>query len=208
MKFIQKGPEPQQLVNWKSLANDDWQPEYGSMGGQLKTIVKKSLMQEQGYICCYCERRLDLDDSHIEHFNPQSDGEVDPLDYSNMLCSCQNRLKKGEPRHCGNLKDDWFDFDLLISPLDPECETKFSFIADGRIKPLEPDAAADKTIEKLGLDKPKLNDLRKKAIEPFVDDVLNEDELKVFVTEYLKPGPDGTFDEFYMTIKSLFGATI
>ena len=92
MKYIQKEAEPQELINWKSLANNNWQPEYDAMGTQLKTTVKKSLMQEQGAICCYCEKRLALDDSHIEHFNPQSSNEIDPLDYSNMLCSCQNRL--------------------------------------------------------------------------------------------------------------------
>ncbi|MCP3944507.1 MAG: TIGR02646 family protein [Desulfobacteraceae bacterium] len=207
MKYIQKGFEPQKLTEWKSLANDNWQPEYGLMGGKLKTIVKKSLTREQGCLCCYCERRLDLNDSHIEHFNPQSNDEVDPLDYSNMLCSCQNRLKKGEPRHCGNLKDDWFDSELLISPFDPECENKFSFMADGKIKSRKlNDAATDTTIKELGLDIPKLNDLRKKIIEPFIDETLDEDEFKIFVTQYLKPDSDGFLCEFYMTIKSLFGA--
>ncbi len=209
MKYIQKGIEPQELTDWKSLANDDWQPDYDSMGGQLKTIVKESLMQEQGYLCCYCERRLTLNDSHIEHFVPQSNADIDPLDYSNILCSCQNRLNKGEPRHCGNLKGKWFDSELLISPFDPDCENKFLFIADGRIKPSETgDYSADITIKKLGIDIPKLNDLRRKAIEPFIDDILSEQELKIFVTAYLEPDSQGAFGEFYMAIKSLFGVYI
>jgi len=209
MKYIQKGIEPQEFIDWKSDANDDWQPDYNSMGSQLKTIVKESLTLEQEYLCCYCERRLTLNDSHIEHFNPQSHNEIDPLEYSNMLCSCQNRLKKGEPRHCGNLKDDWFDSELLISPLDPSCENRFSFKADGTIKSSEPgDDAVDKTIEKIGLDIPKLNDLRKKVIEPFIDDILSEQDLKDFVAAYLEPDAQGVTGEFYMTIKSLFGAYI
>ncbi len=206
MKYIQKGIEPEELTDWKSLANDDWQPDYDSMGGQLKNAVKESLMQEQGYLCCYCERRLILHDSHIEHFIPQSDANVNPLEYSNMLCSCQNRLNKGKPRHCGNLKEDWFDSELLVSPLDHECENRFSFKADGKIKSADKsDNAADNTIKKLGLDIPKLNDLRRKAIEPFIDDILSEQDLRVFVTAYLEPDPEGVFGEFYMTIKSLFG---
>ncbi|MEA1966922.1 MAG: retron system putative HNH endonuclease [Thermodesulfobacteriota bacterium] len=206
MKYIQKGIEPQELTDWKSLANDDWQPDYDSMGGQLKNAVKESLMQEQGYLCCYCERRLILHDSHIEHFNPQSNNEIDPLDYSNMLCSCQNRLKKGEPRHCGNLKDKWFDYELLVSPFDQECENRFSFKADGKIKSADKnDNAANITIKEIGLDIPKLNDLRRKTIEPFIDDILSEQDLRIFVTAYLEPDPEGVFGEFYMTIKSLFG---
>jgi len=206
MKYIQKGIEPEELTDWKSHANDDWQPDYDSMGGQLKNAVKESLMQEQGYLCCYCERRLILHDSHIEHFNPQSNDEIDPLDYSNLLCSCQNRLKKGEPRHCGNLKDKWFDSELLVSPFDRECENRFSFKADGKIKSADKnDNAADITIKKIGLDIPKLNDLRRKTIEPFIDDILSEQDLRIFVTAYLEPDPEGVFGEFYMTIKSLFG---
>ncbi len=205
MKYIQKGIEPQELMDWKSRENDDWQPDYDSMGGQLKNIVKESLMQEQGYLCCYCERRLTLNDSHIEHFVPQSNADIDPLDYSNILCSCQNRLNRGEPRHCGNLKEDWFDSELLISPLDPKCENKFSFKADGKIKPADTDdKAAYTTIKKLGLNIPKLNDLRKKVIEPFIDGILSEQELQIFVTKYLEPDSKGAFGEFHMTIKSLF----
>jgi uncharacterized protein (TIGR02646 family) len=209
MKYIQKGFEPQELTAWKLRANDAWQPDYNSMGGQLKTIVKNSLMQEQGYLCCYCERRLTPDDSHIEHFVPQSNVDVDPLDYSNMLCSCQNRLKKGEPRHCGNLKEDWFDADRLISPLAPNCENRFSFKADGTIKSAEAgDDAVDTTIKKVGLDIPKLNALRRKVIEPFVDDSLSEQDLRDFVTAYLESDSQGICGEFHMTIKSLFGAYI
>ncbi len=78
-------------------------------------------------------------DSHIEHFRPQSDEAADPLDFSNMLCSCQNKLKKGDPRHCGVLKEDWFDNNLIISPFDSSCETRFAFELDGLIKSMSPD---------------------------------------------------------------------
>ncbi len=64
MKYIQKGLEPQELTDWKALSNDDWQPEYDSMRSSLKIKVKKSLMQDQSYLCCYCERRLTNEDSH------------------------------------------------------------------------------------------------------------------------------------------------
>jgi len=52
-----------------------------------------------------------------EHLYPEK-----ALDFYNMLCSCQNKLKKGEPRHCGNLKG---DDELPISPLDEDCERYF-----------------------------------------------------------------------------------
>lgn len=209
MKYIVKQEEPQEFSDWKALANEDWQPTYDNLAGEPKESVKSALMDEQGYICCYCERRLADNDSHIEHFRPQSDLMVDPLDYANMLCSCQSQIKKGEPRHCGNLKDDWFDQDLLISPLEPGCESRFAFTGDGGIQvATEGDSAAAKTIEKLGLGIPKLNDLRAKTIEPFLDESLSEQDLKDFVSGYLEIDASGYFGEFWTTIRYLFGEIV
>ena len=209
MKHIIKKEEPQALTDWKALANEDWQPTYGDLSGYTKKAVKDALMAEQGAICCYCEQRLTDDNSHIEHFMPQSDQAVDPLDFGNLLCSCQNQLKKGEPRHCGNLKDDWFDPDLLVSPFDPGCEDRFAFTGDGLIKPAAGhDQAASETITRLGLSIPKLNDMRAKVIEPFLDESLSTDEMQVFVSGYLKRDVSGQFGEFWTTIRYLFGGFV
>ena len=122
----------------------------------------------------------------LEHFKPQSDPTVDPLDYANLLCSCQANLRTGEPRHCGNLKDNWFDENLLISPLNPDCESHFAFNDDGTIKPAQEDVqTAINTIEKLGLNLNKIKELRQKAIEPFLDEEIDNAQLKVFVNGYL-----------------------
>lgn len=206
MKYIVKQNEPQDFTDWKMLANDDWQPAYGDLRGATKLAVKNALMAEQGHICCYCERRLTVDDSHIEHFRPQSDPSVDPLDFSNLLCSCQNQIKKGVPRHCGNLKDEWFDVVLLVCPLTPSCEGRFSFTGDGRIGPVsQTDTAALETIKRLGLDIPKLRNLRAKAIEPFLDASLTESDMRQFVSGYLHLNNDGKYGEFWTTIRYLFG---
>lgn len=207
MKHIVKNQNTPAFDDWRASANENWQPTYGRGGlrGVEKKEVKDSLMREQGYICCYCERRLTDDDSHIEHFNPQSNNTVDPLEYTNMLCSCQDQLNKGEPRHCGNSKDNWFNEDLLISPLDSNCEGRFSYTADGKIHPVnEFDDAAIKTIEKLKLDIELLNDLRNKAIEPFLDKDLDELDFFKFVDGYIKKNSDDTFNEFWTTINYIF----
>ena len=209
MKYIAKQGEPEVFSNWKALANEDWQPSFGDLAGEPKNAVKKALMAEQGYICCYCERQLTDDDSHIEHFRPQSDPAVDPLDFGNLLCSCQNQIKRGEPRHCGNLKEKWFDLNLLVSPLDPDCEKRFAFTGDGVIKPAaEDDQAASETITRLGLDIPKLNALRAKAIEPFLDEDLTTGEIQSFVSGYLSKDTSGRFGEFWTTIHYLFGGFV
>jgi len=205
MKHIVKDQNTPDFDEWKVSANHDWQPTYEDLSCTTKKEVKHSLMKEQGYICCYCERRLTDDVSHIEHFNPQSNNAVNPLDYANMLCSCQNQLEQGEPRHCGHLKGDWFDNQLLVSPLDPDCEGHFAYTADGKIQPAEKsDDAARLTIEKLGLNINKLNALRKKAIEPFLDENLSEQEFSQFVSGYLRKNTGGMFGEFWTTIHYIF----
>ena len=206
MKYIVKQEEPEGFAEWKALKNDEWSPTYGKLSGDVKNIVKMALMAEQGYICCYCERRLTDNDSHIEHFSPQENTSTDPLDFTNLLCSCQQRLKRGEPRHCGNLKDKWFDEQLLLSPLDPECESRFAFTGDGYISSAQStDKAATETVARLGLDIPKLRSLRKSAIEPFLDDSLNEDDVNRFVSGYLQRNSSGMYGEFWTTICYLFG---
>lgn len=205
MKHIVKDQNTPDFDKWKASANDDWQPTYEDLSGTTKKEVKYSLMKEQGYICCYCERRLTDDGSHIEHFNPRSNNVLNPLDYTNMLCSCQNQLEQGEPRHCGHLKGDWFDNQLLVSPLDPDCEGHFTYTADGKIQPAEKsDDSARMTIEKLGLNVNKLNALRKKAIEPFLDENLSEQEFFQFVSGYLRKNTGGMFGEFWTTIDYIF----
>jgi len=207
MKYIIKGSEPQELIDFKAKANPDWIPLYSNLDKPVKKAVKIALMEEQGYICCYCERRLTENDSHIEHFKPQSDASVDPLDFSNMLCSCQKNIRKGDPLHCGNSKGDWFDATLLISPFNPTCKDKFGFKGDGTIYALDNDNSAIKTIEKLSLDIGKLNSLRESAIEPFLDDSLSDEELSDFVNGYLTQN-DGQYEPFQTTIQHLFSEMV
>lgn len=208
MKHIVKGDEPRELFLWKQLVNADWQPTYAQLRGTEKRAVKHALMMEQGFLCCYCERRLVAGDSHIEHFRPQGDPACDDLDYHNLLCSCQNQIKQGEPRHCGNLKDGWFDENRLVSPLMPDCETHFAYAGDGSIRTVYPtDDAARTTIEKLGLDIAKLRALRKQAMDPFLDPDLSDSEVSQFAAGYLSRDDQGRFGEFWTTIRYLFGAS-
>ncbi|MFC5046030.1 retron system putative HNH endonuclease [Aquimarina hainanensis] len=208
MKHIIKSSEPQEFKDWKSLENENWKPTYNDLQNPEKQKVYNSLLSEQGYICCYCERKLIKSDYHIEHFKPQEDNKFPELqlEYGNMLCSCQRNVGKGEPLHCGNSKGNWFD-ERLVSPLDDDCETKFKYTFDGHIIPADrKDKFVDITIQKLELNIDKLIDMRNKVIEPFLDPELTEKELSDFVTAYLvdKSNNGGKFNQFYTTIQYLF----
>jgi uncharacterized protein (TIGR02646 family) len=212
MKHIIKGAEPEEFTNWKNQANENWTPTFENLSGTEKRAVFEALQKEQGYICCYCECELKDDHFHIEHHKPQHPKDIqekiDPLDYSNMLCSCQRNIKKGVLRHCGNSKDQWFDETQFISPLNPDCEKKFKFTLDGHIEPANSkDSAATMTLEKLNLKNDKLNSWRNAAIDPFLEESLSEKELEDYVKGYLveKESNGGKYNEFFTTIKYLFG---
>jgi len=205
MKHIVKRQEPPSFTNWKAQETNNWHPIYADLRGDIKDDVHNNLITEQGHICCYCEKRIKRKDSHIEHFRPQSVYPGMNLDYCNMLCSCMRETMKGEPLHCGNKKEDWFDETLIISPLDQTCESRFAFMGDGRIKPASStDDAARETINRLGLNIPKLIALRAHVITHFLDEELTEDERNQFAAAYLEKDEKGMFGEFWTTIKYLF----
>ncbi|MGQ6051433.1 hypothetical protein ACUNHQ_18580 [Serratia sp. IR-2025] len=87
MKFLNKGAEPRELINWK--AENRQAPEnlkYGRAGFPAET-VRCVLLQQQNYLCAYTLIRLkrpeECDDNyrtsqscHIEHILPQTRGEL------------------------------------------------------------------------------------------------------------------------------------
>ena len=105
MKYIKKGHAPANFIEWK---NANTNATYDKLKNPLKAELKRVLSEQQGYLCCYCESRLD-ENSHIEHIKPQSKSPESQLDFKNLLCSCQLHLNNSEPRHCGMAKDNWFD---------------------------------------------------------------------------------------------------
>lgn len=177
MKYIQKRQEPVEFRQWKTQ-NQDLNITFDDLHSDIKSIVKQELMQEQGYICCYCERRLEERDSHIEHLRPQHPYEDEQLNYQNMICSCMKQLKAGEPKHCGALKLNWFEENQFVSPLNSGCETRFEYTEAGEIKPRKDDQAAETTIARLGLNIDKIIALRHEAINPFQDETLSSEELR------------------------------
>lgn len=205
MKYIIKREEPESFTKWKASANNNWKPTYNQLSGQVKKDVKNALIAEQGGICCYCERKLNYDDSHIEHLNPQCNSEEGQLDFQNMLCSCQKHLKKREPLHCGNSKG---KDAIAITPLHTDCKDKFTYTEDGHIEFTNEDSK--KTIQSLQLNIDKLVNLRLSAIEPFIIDSITMDEISKddaerFANKYLEMR-DGEYNEFYTTIQYLFAS--
>jgi uncharacterized protein (TIGR02646 family) len=101
MKKIIKQSEPRSLVEHRSQANANYDnyPE--------KDDLRKSLLKEQGYICCYCMSRIKLDEMKIEHWQPQTKYISRQLDYKNLLGACMgNQGARPQNQHCDTRKGD------------------------------------------------------------------------------------------------------
>ena len=204
MRFIQKGQEPDTLRQFKAMANPpNWEPTYDSLPKMRKDAIKQALIEEQKGLCCYCECILSEPDSHIEHFMPQHPFQDRALDYNNMHCSCMADQVKGTPLHCGMAKGNWYDDKLLISPLDPNCESHFKYLGDGSICPTDDtDAAAIETVKHLRLDDKGLTAARKAVIDTFLDETLSDVEREKFLADYIAEC-DSRPSEFISAVKSV-----
>jgi uncharacterized protein (TIGR02646 family) len=219
VKRILKDPEPECLIAWK-LENVDLSPTYrDDFQGSPKKDTHCALILEQGYICCYCQSRIDRRSSHIEHFKPLSVFPELQLDYQNLHASCEcGGYHSGQSecdeamfadeievnyegsKHCGQLKDYKYD-ENLISPLDPECEAYFYYNGAGDIRPsndAEKTHAAEITIDALGLNSKSLTGRRKKAFDGALFDIdsLSTDEGRQLIEDFNQKDENGRFTPF------------
>lgn len=187
MRKIQKAKSPEEFENCKNAfrASNGRELTYGEFIGISKQNLKINLLMEQYALCCYCMKRIEWYNSHIEHFVPQTLDCSLQMDYGNMLASCNGFKEKRE--NCGHTKGNWYDSTLLISPLSDECEKIFSYSPDGRI--LSKDCRGIETIKHLDLNNDLLKRARKSAIfvSGLFDPDLNDEIRKDLIKEYNTP---------------------
>lgn len=209
MRRIHKQAEPNSLVQFKARANEDWQPEWNNLNTDVKRELHESLMSEQGFICCYCEMRIGVDSSHIEHIHPRSREPVEKqLDYDNLLASCgresterRDRSQPVIPRHCGVCKKDWYDQSKFVSPRDDDCEECFRYAADGQIGPsTSRPTAAKEMIQRLALDIDKLRAMRRAALDALLDPLPEPEEIPKLLAGFAQQNSSGQFEPFVSAI--------
>jgi len=134
MIYIQKKYEPAQLNKFKiehgkTAKYDDFCelntkniPTNRYKGGF--DALRQFLVEEQKFICCYCQQRIGAENTttghwsfqdattgigkmKTEHFQPQKKFPQLQLTYKNLLASCKgNSNKKGITKHCDTSKGD------------------------------------------------------------------------------------------------------
>ena len=206
MRHFTKGESPKKFEDWKSSKGRA--AKYNNIPAHIKEELRESLSKEQSNLCCYCGISLKDDNIHIEHFKPQKHFPGQTVNYKNLHVSCMGKAfipsDVEELDFCGHKKGNWYDKDLLVSPLDPDCESYFLFSFDGSVTDNE-NCAAKETIEKLHLDKYLLRDQREKAIEGILDtlDLSNTLDIEECISFLETPDDKGNLSSFSYVIAGL-----
>ena len=207
MKYIIKRNPPRQLKEWfdttpvkPSGEHYNCTYEY-DLKTPLKEIIKEKLLLEQGFICCYTGVRIDKDTSHIEHLLPQSLClKNEDVDYNNMLAAFPKTETANFPygaKKRGNKH-------LPITPLQPACETRFKFLEDGTIEPVDSnDNDAKLTIKNLELNHGVLVGRRAKTIRDVLfpkNAPLTDNDLKLIIDRCMKRNKNQQYSVFCFVI--------
>ena len=135
MRYIDnRNIEPEFLTKYRETT-----PDAVYEGARIdKEKIRKSLLEEQGYICAYCMCKIDVDSSTIEHYISQEKHECSTLTvkehhrqslmYSNMSAVCENN---GE--HCDKSRE---NIPLkILDPHKPNCEKLITYNLQGEVVP-------------------------------------------------------------------------
>lgn len=184
---INKGTEPIEWCNYRQNPGAD----YMNAPKEAKLALRESLLEEQGYICAYCESRIPIQNaptevsSKIEHILPRSSNSIHSrVDYNNMVVCCPGNTMGNI--HCDSSKgNNEIHFDLFSDNI--ECRVKYKL--DGTICPQDDqDILMKEDIEVLNLNLPILKENRKNVLEG-ISEMLgkkewNQSELRDILSKY------------------------
>ncbi|SFV61022.1 hypothetical protein MNB_SV-12-1181 [hydrothermal vent metagenome] len=105
--------------------------------------MREHLLEEQGYICCYCMSRIDASYMKIEHFKARSLFREKQLNYANLFgACCGKKIDKNQFYNCDKGKKNLDYIDLLSN-----IERSIKYKKDGTI--LSDNSDIDKELNKI-----------------------------------------------------------
>lgn len=173
---------------------------YEGLDGEPKHALRKRLLDDQGYLCCYCGCRImDNNQTKIEHIKCQERYGYLSLDFNNMLASCDggelDRSKRIRPKHQCHCDVKKSDRDIPLSPLDNEIESLFTYFDDGTVKGT---GDGKDLIEILGLNVNYLVSKRKSVFQAYKDNPPDDFHAELM---RLKSKRNGEFEEFCFALE-------
>lgn len=100
MRKINKNAPPPSFTTYIQKRNPqdaNYRPTYETMDTKTKEDLKKSLLNEQGWVCGYCQQTINMARMTIEHHcersicNGQNGSSDKTLDYTNLMAVCQGK---------------------------------------------------------------------------------------------------------------------
>jgi uncharacterized protein (TIGR02646 family) len=197
MKQIVKFKEPNSLLQYRrqNMAVYD-----GPNFTPVKDDIRKSLLREQGYLCAYCMRRINIRNMKVEHFLCQKDHQNEQLNYNNLLGCCKgdegSRLSE---QTCDSKKG---SKTISHSPVAPCIEHLIQYSSTGLIQSSNIDFNTELN-DILNLNKHRLKQNRAAAQEGIEEllnakaGIRNKAEIQVMIGKCVTVGADGKFKEYY-----------
>ena len=183
MIHILKNREPQSFTTYR-LTQD---ASYANIPSTVKDDLKKSLLEEQGYLCAYCMSRISLEKMKIEHFLPQSVYPSESLEYSNLLAVCRGYEGEcSQNQTCDTKKSNGI---ISINPLNKTHINNITYSNDGTINSTSYHNDLH-TILNLNLNSLKnnrkkvLDDFKQKIYNRFKNKSMNKDTIKIMIEKY------------------------
>lgn len=129
MILIEKSKEPKELTEYRRKIA----AAYGALDEDVKDKLKESLLEEQGYICCYCMQRISKENMKIEHWDPQNLSPNKQLLYTNMFAACKGNEKKGNRKEVQTCDTRKGELQLNLNPLKKSDMDTIYYTIDGKI---------------------------------------------------------------------------
>ncbi len=196
MRKIIKGETP---AFWAHFCRKNPNARYDDLnkiknGTETRAELRRYLLSEQQYLCCYCCRQIEEAKCHNEHIWPRKkEINHNSMDYHNLVVSCD------EIDTCGKKKDDNYDPNLFVSPTDEDCELHFRFKYNGKIEGVT--ERGKKTIETLNLNANALVQARKEQFDQCC--IMSQPGKEYIKTEYLT-SKDGKLKPFVDMIQFFY----
>lgn len=170
--------------------------------------LKSKLSDDQGYICCYCNARIELKGSSVEHITPISIDKSLLAEYDNLLIACNggrqerfenNNNQEQYPLYCDAHRE---NNNLPFTPLDTDCWSAFQYlIEDGSVIANNPQSQT--VIEVLNLDCNILRTSRLEALSILFDDegqILTTEELEQIWDSFWERDVNGKHEPYFFAI--------
>lgn len=143
MKLIIKLPPPASFITYSNTKGTSFE----DMDANVKEDLKKSLLNEQGWICGYCQQKIkDESKMKIEHHceqsicNGQAGNPDRRLDYTNLMAVCLGHY--GDDLHCDSKKATYNSTNGLpiqVSPWTPAHVAGIKYTSNGKIESISAD---------------------------------------------------------------------